>query len=58
MKPSHLTTPRTLAECTFTYGYTTAQATPETRAERVASYVLAVSIGVGLALLLLAWWSA
>lgn len=22
MKPSHLTTPRTLADCTFTYGYT------------------------------------
>lgn len=23
MKPSHLSTPRTLAECTFVYGYTT-----------------------------------
>ena len=22
MKPSHLTTPRTLADCTFTHGYT------------------------------------
>ena len=21
MKPSHITTPRTLADCTFTYGY-------------------------------------
>jgi hypothetical protein len=25
MKPSHLTTPRTLAECTFTTGYSIAE---------------------------------
>jgi hypothetical protein len=58
MKQSHLTTPRTLNECHFTPGYTSAGPQRETIAERIAGYVLAVVIGVGLAALLVAWWSS
>lgn len=60
MKPSHLTTPRTLADCTFTYGYTSIQpmAHREPTWERVASWLLATAIGVGFAALLVAWWSS
>lgn len=51
MKPSHLQTPRTLSDCTFTQGYQTAEFQPhiEPTWEVVAGYVLAVAIGVGLA---------
>lgn len=60
MKPSHTQTPRTLADCTFTQGYTNIypMAHREPTWERVAGYVLAVAIGVGLAALLVAWWSS
>lgn len=60
MKYSHLRTPRTLADCEFTCGYT--QANPlshrEPTIELVAGYVLAIVIGVGLAVTLVAWWSS
>lgn len=60
MKPSHTTTPRTLADCTFTQGYTSIHpmAHREPTWERFAGYVLATAIGVGLAWLLVAWWSS
>lgn len=60
MKPSHLTTPRTLADCTFTYGYASVQpmAHREPTWERVGSWLLATAIGVGFAALLVAWWSS
>lgn len=60
MKPSHITTPRTLADCTFTYGYTSSRpmAHREPAWERVAGYVLATAIGVGFAALLVSWWSS
>lgn len=60
MKPSHITTPRNLADCTFTYGYTSARpmAYREPKWERVAGYALAFGIGIGLAALLVAWWSS
>ncbi len=58
MKQSHLTTPRTLNECHFTPGYTSEGPHRETALERIAGYALAVAIGVGLAALLVAWWSS
>lgn len=54
MKPSNLSTPRTLADCTFTYGYTSSRpmAHRVPKWERFAGFVLAFVIGVGLATLL------
>lgn len=51
MKPSHITTPRTLADCTFTYGYTTKRPMGYREAawEKPAGYALAIAIGLGLA---------
>lgn len=54
MKPSHTQTPRTLADCTFTYGYASVQpmAHREPRWEKAAGYALAFAIGASLAALL------
>ena len=54
MKPSHITTPRNLADCTFTYGYASVRpmAYREPKWEKVAGYMLAAAIGVSLAVLL------
>lgn len=51
MKPSHTQTPRTLADCTFTQGYTSIQpmAYRTHKWERFADYGLAVLLGVALA---------
>lgn len=51
MKPSHITTPRTLADCTFTTGY------PSARRERLIAFGEAVAgIAVFAAIgVLLAW---
>lgn len=46
MKPSHLTTPRTLADCTFTVGHT-----EMTRVERAGHGVLFWLSATGLGLL-------
>jgi hypothetical protein len=54
LKPSHFQTPRTLADCTFPVGY----ADKEPAYESILGYCLAVAIGVGLACLLVAWWSS
>lgn len=54
------TTPRTLADCEFVYGYTMAHPQASrtiSRAEFYAGVALAVVIGVGLAACLVAWWS-
>jgi ABC-type nitrate/sulfonate/bicarbonate transport system permease component len=57
MKPSNLVTPRTLNECHWTPGYTSLPSGKnETIGEIIAGYVLAVVIGVGIAVLLIAWW--
>ena len=60
MKLSHLQTPRTLADCQFTYGYTSVRpmAYREASWEKWAGYALAVFIGVGLAYALFTGWSA
>lgn len=60
MKPSHLSTPRTLADCSFTYDYTIDRPLPhrEPTWEKVCGFLLAVAIGVGMAALLVAWWSS
>jgi ABC-type nitrate/sulfonate/bicarbonate transport system permease component len=58
MKQSHLTTPRTLSECHFTPGYTSEGPQRQTIGQVIAGYFLAVVIGVGLAALLVAWWSS
>lgn len=51
MKPSHITTPRTLADCTFTTGYASAKAERRTAVlEAIAAIALFAFIGV-----LLAW---
>lgn len=57
MKQSHLTTPRTLNECQFTPGYTSQSSYREAPWERLAGYVLALTIGIGLATLLFYGWS-
>jgi hypothetical protein len=57
MKLSHYQTPRTLADCSFDVGYPQAQGR-EPMFESVAGYLLAVAIGVGMACLLVAWWSS
>jgi hypothetical protein len=54
MKNSHLTTPRNFADCTFDVGYSEQEPTYET----YLGYVLAFAIGVGMACLLIAWWSS
>lgn len=60
MKPSHLSTPRNLADCTFTYGYTSVRPMVhrEPTWEKVGGVLLATVIGVGMAALLVAWWSS
>lgn len=58
MKPSHYQTPRTLNECHWTPGYQSLKSDKEPLWEVVAGYVLALVIGVGLAFLLVAWWSS
>jgi hypothetical protein len=51
MKPSHLQTPRTLADCTFVTGHSTMHSeTPLW--ETLAGYLLAIAIGIGFATLL------
>jgi hypothetical protein len=54
MKNSNFQTPRNFADCTWVQGY----GREEPLWERVAGYVLAFAIGVGFAVLLVAWWSA
>ena len=57
MKHSHIQTPRTLNECHWTPGYRCVSVR-ETLWERIAGYALATAIGVGMAALLVAWWSS
>lgn len=58
MKDSHLKTPRTINECHWTPGYESIPSDKEPLWERLAGYALALSIGVGMAALLVAWWSS
>lgn len=58
MKPSNLTTPRTLSECHFTPGYTSEGPQKQTISQIIAGYFLAGVIGVALAALLVFWWSS
>jgi ABC-type nitrate/sulfonate/bicarbonate transport system permease component len=59
MKPSNLVTPRTLNECHWTPGYQSLSSDKnESIGEIIAGYVLAFVIGVGIAVLLIAWWSS
>jgi len=48
------TTPRNFADCTWVQGY----GRKEPLLKRVAPYALAFLIGVGMAALLVAWWSS
>jgi hypothetical protein len=54
LKPSHFQTPRNLAECNFDIGYAESQSP----LENAFGYALAFAIGVGMACLLVAWWSS
>jgi len=51
MKPSHLQTPRTLADCTFVTGHSTMH-NEQSLWEIFAGYLLAIAIGIGFATLL------
>lgn len=55
MKQSHLTTPRTLADCQFTSGY---RSVAPARSPLWADALLACAIGGGFAVLLVAWWTS
>ena len=54
MKHSNFETPRNFAECTWVQGY----GHPEPLWQKVGGYALAFVIGVGMAALLVAWWSS
>jgi len=54
MKPSHFTTPRNFADCTWIQGY----GRQPNLWEKAGSYILATAIGIGMAALLVAWWSS
>ena len=54
MKPSYTQTPRNFADCTWVQGY----GRPEPVWEKVGGYTLALAIGIGMASLLVAWWSS
>jgi len=54
MKNSHTQTPRNYADCEWIQGYGRKQ----TIWRRLAGYALAFAIGVGMAALLVAWWSS
>ena len=59
MKPSHTSTPRTLADCQWTQGYACAR--PEPRVglrDTLAGAALSAAIFAALAAVLFAWWSA
>lgn len=58
MKKSNYQTPRNLAECQFDVGYVEAHYRQEPLFETFLGYVLALVIGVGMAMLLVAWWSS
>lgn len=58
MKPSHLKTPRTMNEGIWMSGYQSGSVGKSPIAEDVASILVAVAIGIGLAALLVAWWSS
>lgn len=58
MKQSNLQTPRTMNECQWTPGYQSLKDDREPLWEIVAGYVLALVIGIGMAGLLVAWWSS
>ena len=52
----NITTPRTLADCSFVQGYSTMPIkAPVSRSERVYGALLAVVIGVAVAMLLVHW---
>jgi hypothetical protein len=55
VKQSHISTPRTLAECQWTTGYSSSR---PPRGDTAASIALAISIGVLLALALVHWWAS
>lgn len=56
MKPSHLSAPRTLADCQWTQGYAQAQPRGNLRAT-LGSALLSAAIFAALAAVLFAWWS-
>ena len=58
MKKSNYQTPRNLADCQFDVGHIEAEFYQEPMFETILGYVLAIAIGVGLAVLLVAWWSS
>ena len=57
MKLSHYQTPRTLSDCTFEVGHPESHSR-EPMHEAIAGYLLAIAIGVGMACLLVSWWSS
>ena len=58
MKSSYVTTPRTMEDATWVAGGQAIHYYPQSRTERAAGVVLAVVIGVLMALALVAWWTA
>lgn len=52
MKPSHLQTPRTLADCTFTYGYTSHSPSGH---PTLSEFIVQAAIGLTVIGTLVAW---
>jgi hypothetical protein len=57
MKSSYIITPRTMEDATWVAGGQAIHHYPQSRTERAAGIVLAVVIGILMALALVAWWT-
>lgn len=55
MKQSHLTTPRTLSDCSFTVGYTSEPAARHDSADRVVMYASAIAAVTLLGFMIVGW---
>ena len=59
MKPSHLSAPRTLADCQWTQGYESAcPRRPGSLRDTLAGAALSAAIFAALAAILFTWWSS
>jgi hypothetical protein len=58
VKQSYYTTPRSMSQAQWAFDADPIERYPQSRQEAAYGVVLAVVIGIGLAVALVAWWSA